>query len=177
MRPKNFSARPAALWSTFASSVRARLFLLFIATSATSKPAPLPFLPMFLLKFPAITSSCPKSSPEDVARQSVMVNLDSFISNLSVFRQNTPSFWGKNESHYRNCIHSLCGHLACSSRQPRRRRRATSLRLFRRIFPHRAPLGRKTSRHTQHGQSPHLHAKALGAPAPRRLTRCQGQRR
>src|SRR5204862_602523 len=95
MPPRNFSARPAALWSTFASSVRARLFLLFIATSATSKPAPLPFLPMFLLKFPAITSSCPKSSPEDVARQSVMVNLDSFISNLSVFRQNTPSFWGK----------------------------------------------------------------------------------
>src|SRR6266699_3189119 len=95
MPPRNFSARPAALWSTFASSVRARLFLLFMATSATSKPAPLPFLPMFLLKFPAITSSCPKSSPEDVARQSVMVNLDSFISNLSVFRQNTPFVLGE----------------------------------------------------------------------------------
>src|SRR5260370_39886564 len=36
-----FSARPAASPSTFASSVRARPFLLFIDTSVISKPAPL----------------------------------------------------------------------------------------------------------------------------------------
>src|SRR5229473_5667027 len=198
MPRRNFSAGPAASPSTFASSAPARLFLLFIATSATSKPAPLLLLRTCPPRSPATTSSCQRpwfelahskwNKKTSVAALRSVKGLDqssciflfasSPFPNCSLFRQNTSSnFRRDNESIRRNCIHSLCGNLACSRRQPRRRRRAASLRLFRRIFPHRTSVGRKTPRHSQPGQSPRLHAKTLGAPAPRGLSRRQGQRR
>src|SRR5713101_2887573 len=58
MPRRNFSAGPAASPSTFASSVRARPFLFFIDTSATSKPALLLSLRMCPSRFLATTSSC-----------------------------------------------------------------------------------------------------------------------
>src|SRR2546422_1463950 len=170
-----FSAKQVALRLTFASSAHAHLFLPFTATSATSKPAPLHSLRTCPLRFPATTSSCPR--PLSEGEVIVIVNLHSFISNLRAFRQNNPSFWGNHESHRRHCIHSFCGNHACSSREPRRRRRAAALRLFRRVFPHRTPVGREAPRHSQPGEPPQLHAASLGAPAPRRLALRQSQRR
>src|SRR5437016_7063479 len=67
------SARRAASLSTSASSAPARLFLPSTATSATLKPAPLLSPPTCPLRFPAITSSCPKPFAE--RRAVVMVNL------------------------------------------------------------------------------------------------------
>src|SRR6266403_1603516 len=198
MLPRIVSARPAASPSTFASSVRARLFLLFIATSATSKPVPLLSLRTCPPRSPATTSSCQRpwfelarskwNKKTRVAALRSVKGLDqpsciflvasSPFPNCSLFRQNTSSnFRGNNESIRRNCIHSLCGHLACSFGQSRRRRRAASLRLLRRVFPRRTPMGRKTARHSQPGQSPLLHAKTLGAPAPRWLSLRQRERR
>src|SRR5260370_21675573 len=54
-----FSAELVALRSISVSSARARPFLLFIATSATSKLAPLLSPQTCPSRFPATTSSCP----------------------------------------------------------------------------------------------------------------------
>src|SRR5882762_3715595 len=182
MPPRITSAKQVAGPSTSASSAPVHLSLLFIATSVTWKPA----LPLSLRKCPpkspATTSSCLNHSIELACGNGMITSRrrDSYhpqFPNCSVFRQNTPSFWGNNESLHGNCIHTFCEHLACTCRQPRHRRRAASLRLLRRIFPHRTPVGRKTPRHSQSRQSPRLYAKALGAPAPRWLSCRQGQRR
>src|SRR5258708_2358489 len=185
------SVKPAASPSTSASSVRAHPFLLFIPTSATSKLAPHLSLRTCPPRSPATTSSCQRPwfelarskgntktrvaalRPVKVLDQSFCIFLfaSSPFPNCSLFRQNTSSnFRGNNESIRRNCNHSLCRHLARSHWQSHRRRRAVALRLLRRIFPLRTPMGRKAPRHSQPGQSPLLHAKTLGAPAPRRLS-------
>src|SRR5260370_24589338 len=67
-----------------------------------------------------------------------------------------PPFWGNNESHRRNCTHTFCRLLARARRQPRRRRRAASLRLLRRIFAHRTPVGRETPPRSPHPPPPPL---------------------
>src|SRR5712664_210892 len=192
-----FSVKPAASPLTSASSVRAHLFLLFIATSATSNPVPLPSRLTCPPRSPATTSSCQRpwfelahskgNKKTRVAALRSIKGLDqsfciflfasSPFPNCSLFRQNTSSnFRGNNESIRRNCNHYLCRHLARSHRQSRRRRRAAALRLLRRFFPHRTPVGRKAPRHSQLGQSPLLHAKTLGAPAPRWLSLRQRER-
>jgi len=71
-----------------------------------------------------------------------MLNLHPFIPILRAFRQNTPSFLGGNESHRRNCMHSLW-----ASRWLHRQHVAADdslSSLFRRIFSGRAPVGTRS---------------------------------
>src|SRR5258708_33895689 len=75
-------------------------------------------------------------------------------------------FWGTHQTQRRTRLIFFRGLITCSIRRQRDRRRSTSLWLLRGIFPHRTPVGRKTARHSQPGESSLLYAKALGAPAP-----------
>src|SRR6266566_4797222 len=81
------------------------------------------------------------------------------------------------ESKYRTSSTADCGPRPCAIRRSRHRRRAASLRLLRRIFSCRTPVGGEAPHHSEHRQPPSVHATALGAPAQHRLTLRQRQRR
>src|SRR6266403_150408 len=124
MPPKTTFGRRAAGASTSGSSARAPRFLLFIVTSAITKPAPLLSLPTYQSRFPAATSSCPNPLPDRPRARLVQVWLTR-IPSFPILRSSgriPPLFQGEfHEPSFRPGFVLLRCPLVCPYRQSRHR--------------------------------------------------------